>query len=229
MVRDMRTLLHTPFDPSSRFVRLVLAEKSLPTRLVECPPWGADGALARINPADSTPVLVEETPAGEEIAATPALAIVEYLEEVYPRPPLAPGASAARAEGRRIAWWMEVKFEAEVNASTVRRRIDPRLAGRSGPDPGFARAGETIAWHLDYLNFLCERRAFIAGAQLSLADLAAAAHLSVNDYLGAVSWRDYPDLKAWYARMKSRPSMRPLLAERLTGVKPPPFYDDPDF
>jgi len=152
MVRAMRTLLHMPFDPSSRFVRLVLAEKALPARLAECPPWGADGALARVNPANATPVLVEETPAGEEIAAAPALAIAEYLEEVYPRPPISPGASAARAEARRLCWWMEVKFEAEVNAATVRRRIDARLAGHAAPDPDFARASQAIAWHLDYLN-----------------------------------------------------------------------------
>ena len=225
----MRTLLHMPFDPSSRFVRLALAEKNLTARLVECPPWGAEGELARFNPANATPVLIEETPAGEEIAASPASAIVEYLEEVYPRPSLAPGASAARAEVRRLVFWFESKFEREVNAAISRQRIDARKAGIHTTDIDRAAAQEALAWHLDYFNYLCEQRSFLACAQLTAADLAAAAHLSVNDYLGVIVWRDYPDLKAWYARMKSRPSMRAILSERIIGMKPPPFYDDPDF
>ena len=51
---------------------------------------------------------------------------------------------------------------------------------------------------------------------MSYADLAAAAHLSLIDYLGDVPWSQDEAAKNWYARVKSRPSMRPLLLETLS-------------
>ena len=62
-----------------------------------------------------------------------------------------------------------------------------------------------------------------------LADFTAAAHLSVIDYLGALDWRGHQQTKDWYAVMKSRPSFRPLLSERMEVIMPPAHYDKPDF
>jgi len=60
-------------------------------------------------------------------------------------------------------------------------------------------------------------------------NLAAAAHLSCIDYLGDAQWDESETAKTWYARMKSRPSFRPLLAERLPGMTPSVAYADLDF
>ena len=64
---------------------------------------------------------------------------------------------------------------------------------------------------------------------MSLADLAAAAHLSVADYLGEVPWNEDEAAKNWYARVKSRPAFRPMLADMLAGVPPAASYADLDF
>ena len=72
-------------------------------------------------------------------------------------------------------------------------------------------------------------RDWLAGRRLSLADYAAAAHLSVIDYFGDVPWRDFPAVKTWYMKLKSRPCFRPLLADRWPGLAPAPHYDDLDF
>jgi glutathione S-transferase len=64
---------------------------------------------------------------------------------------------------------------------------------------------------------------------MSYADLAAAAHLSVVDYLGDVPWDEDEAAKAWYARVKSRPSFRPLLADTHAGIPPSKTYADLDF
>ena len=53
---------------------------------------------------------------------------------------------------------------------------------------------------------------------MSLADLAAAGHLSTLDFCGDVDWAAVPAAHDWYARMKSRPSFRPILADRVAGV-----------
>jgi len=224
----MRQLLHAPFDPACRFVRLALAEKGLVARLVETAL--GDATLAALNPAGTTPVLVDEPPTGGEISIAPAAAIAEYLEEAYRDPPLLPATSAGRAEARRLFHWFDGKFDAEVNALIVRKRIAGGGTGRRWGEPEPIReTADALAWHLDYLSYLVERRAFLAGDRLTIADLAGAAHLSVNDYFGLVPWADFPDVRQWYARLKSRPSMRPLLADRIDGAAPAPAYADLDF
>jgi glutathione S-transferase len=226
----MRTLLHQPLNPGCRFARLVLAEKGLVARFVETSADDRDGALAQHNPALSLPVLIDEPPTGGEISVAPAAAIGEYLDEVYRDPPLLPATSAGRAEARRLFYWFALKFDAEVDSLTVRRRIEGKFQGRRWGEPEPVRqAMDAMAWHLDYLNYLLERRAFLAGDRLTIADLAGAAHLSANDYFGMVPWADFPDVRLWYQRMKSRPSMRPLLADRLDGAPPAPHYADLDF
>lgn len=225
----MRSLLHMPLDPGCRFIRLVLAEKGLAARFVETPPWAHDADLAQFNPAMTVPVLIDEPPTGGEVSVSPALAIAEYLEEVYRDPPLYPATSAGRAEARRLAHWFDVKFEADVNALVLRRRIDGKLQARRWGEPEPLRAAaDALAWHLDYLSFLLERRKFLAGDRLTIADLAAAAHFSAQDYFGLVPWADFPDVKDWYQRVKSRPSMRPLLADRIETA-PAAHYANLDF
>jgi glutathione S-transferase len=51
----------------------------------------------------------------------------------------------------------------------------------------------------------------------------------VLDYLGDVPWSEAQGAREWYAKMKSRPSFRPILADRVVGINPPAHYDDPDF
>ncbi len=226
----MRSLLHLPLDPGCRFVRLILAEKGLAARFVETAPWAHGGDLAQHNPAMTIPVLIDEPPTGGEIAVSPVGAIAEYLEEVYREPPLLPATSAGRAEARRLVSWFDDKFEKEVNALVVRRRIDGGAKGRRWGEPEPLReAKDALAWHLDYLSYLLERRAFLAGDRLTIADLAGAAHLSVSDYFGLIPWPDFPDVRDWFARVKSRPSMRPLLADRLESAPPAAHYANLDF
>lgn len=226
----MRSLLHWPLDPSCRFVRLVLAEKGLAARFVDMPPAARDAELAQLNPAMTVPVLIDEPPSGGEISIAPASVIAEYLEEVYREPALLPATSAARAEARRLVSWFEDKFDREATALIVRRRIDGGLSGRRWGEPEpVAAANEALAWHFDYLNFLLEQRRWLACDRLTVADLAAAAHLSAHDYFGFAPWTDYPEVKAWYERLKSRPSMRPLLADRLENHAPAPHYAELDF
>ncbi|MEM8985722.1 MAG: glutathione S-transferase family protein [Pseudomonadota bacterium] len=226
----MRTLYHMPLDPFCRKIRLILGEKSLKTTLVEERPWEQRAEFCALNPAVAVPVLVDEDPAGDEIALADSYAIAEYLEDVYGGGRVLPGASKARAEARRIAQWFDDKFEAEVNRFVLREKVDKRLKGLGSIDlEAFRRGLDNLRYHLDYVNWLAERRSFLAGERLTLADLAAAAHLSCTDYLDEIPWRDFPFAKDWYAKIKSRPSFRPLLADHVQGFPPPRHYADLDF
>jgi glutathione S-transferase len=98
------------------------------------------------------------------------------------------------------------------------------------PDTQAIRAGHSnIKIHLDYVGWLVERRNWLAGEEYSLADIAAAAHLSAIDYIGDVPWDEHPPARDWYARIKSRRAFRPVLADHIPGVPPPRHYADPDF
>ena len=230
----MVTLFHHPFCPHSRFVRVVLAEYGALARLVEERVWERREAFIELNPAGTTPVMIEE--AGPPVPG--AAVIAEYLDETRgaalgDRRLLAED-PAARVEVRRLLGWFLDKFYAEVTESLVTERVYRRHMpvdqGGGPPDTNALRvARSNIRYHLAYIGWLAGSRNWLAGDRLSYADLAAAAHLSVADYLGDVPWTENETAKIWYARVKSRPSFRSLLADSLPGVPASPTYADLDF
>ena len=141
-----------------------------------------------------------------------------------------PGNAEQRSEIRRLVAWFDKKFNQEVSENLVGEKILKRFLKRGAPDASAIRAGKkNIHHHLNYIAWLCERRTWLAGSEISLADVAAAAHISSLDYLGEVPWEEHEQAKDWYARIKSRPSMRPILADHLPGEPPPKHYADLDF
>ena len=106
----------------------------------------------------------------------------------------------------------------------------PHANGGGAPDMDLVRAARAnIRYHLRYIGYLASGRKWLAGDRLSHADLAAAAHISVVDFLGDVPWDEDATAKLWYARVKSRPAFRTILADRLPGLTPSAVYADLDF
>jgi glutathione S-transferase len=224
-----RTLHHFPLDPFSRQARLALGEKKLSFREQVEKYWERPPGLQALNPSGLTPVLVEAD-GGETLAICEAPAVLAHLEERYPDPPLLPASPAGRAEVRRLAHWFDTKFHFEVNGSILHEKMEKRLLGLGSPDPVVLRAGrEALKAHLAYMEELLADRPWLAGERLTLADIAAAGHLSVIDYMGEGVWDGFPAVKTWYAKIKSRPSFRPLLADRQPGLPPSAHYHDLDF
>jgi glutathione S-transferase len=235
----MLTLFHHPFCPHSRFIRLALDELSLGVRLVEERTWERRAEFLQLNPAGTTPVLLEDGMPPIPGAAV----IVEYLNETYldetrggnlPRQRLMPPDPSERIEVRRLMSWFNDKFFAEVSGPIVMERVCKRFIpvtqGGGSPDTETLRAARNnIKYHLAYIGWLIRGRDWLAGTELTYADLAAAAHLSAADYLGDVPWTEDDSAKTWYARVKSRPSFRTLLAESLPGLAPAPSYANLDF
>ena len=213
-------------SPFSRKVRLVLAEKRLPFELRVEKVWERRDDYLKLNPAGTVPTLIEDN--GLVIADSGA--ICEYLDEAYPDTALLGRTLAERVEVRRMVSWFDNKFWFDVSRNLWGEKFLKRLAGRGNPDAGALRAGYVnLRHHLAYLGWLAETRKWLAGPALSLADFAAAAHLSTLDFAGEVDWSTAPAAKEWYARMKSRPSFRAILADRVPGVTPPEHYPDLDF
>jgi len=221
----MRTLYHQWLSPFCRKVRIVLAEKGLAFTLTLEKTWERRDEFLALNPAGDVPVLVD----GDAVVVD-SQAICEYLDEVHAERPLVGATPTARAETRRLVAWFDLKFNADVTRYIVDEKFLKRFLRMGEPDSQAIRAGHAnIAYHLEYIAYLCERRRWLAGDDFSLADIAASAHLSAIDYLGDVPWDQFSDVKDWYARVKSRPSFRPLLADHIPGLEPPKHYADLDF
>ncbi len=221
----MIRLYHIPLSPHSRKIRLVLAEKKLEVDLIEEYPWEERSDFLAMNPAGKVPVLRD----GDLIIAeTPA--IFEYLEAKYPSPPLLPKSLEEAAEARRMSGYFDDKFYNEVSKKLLNERVYRRLAKDGYPDSTKIKSAlKAIKFHYGYMEWLLEERRWIAGDQMSIADFSAAAHFSSLDYLGDVDWSIIPNVKDWYAKIKSRPAFRPLLRDLVPGLRPTTQYADLDF
>ena len=230
----MVKLYHHPLCPHSRFIRLVLGEYGIEPELVEERAFERRHEFLLLNPAGQTPVLEEEF--GAVVSGSGP--INEYLDETLASAGgerrLFPATAVERAEVRRLLAWFNGKFYTEVSNWLVTEKVYKRFMqpeqGGGAPEMDLVRAARSnIRYHLRYIGYLVGQRNWLAGSELSYADLAAAAHLSSIDFLGDVPWSEDEMAKHWYARIKSRPGFRTLLSDRVLGITPPATYADLDF
>lgn len=222
----MRRLFHSWLSPRCRAVRIVLAEKGLDCHLEIENIQDRRLEFLALNPAGDVPVLEEENGA----VVSDWRAICQYLDALIPAPALQAADPLENAEIWRLMAWFDEKFTAEVTDNLIREKVTKRLLGQGTPHSGAIRAGKAnLRIHLEYIGWLADRRNWLAGNSLSLADIIAGAQMSCIDYIGDVPWQDFPAAAAWYARLKSRPGFRPVLQDHLPGIPPPAHYADPDF
>jgi glutathione S-transferase len=222
--------------PRSRSIRLALAEYGVDIQLLDENPWEWRQSFLAKNPAGEMPVLEYEN----GLTLCGVYSISEFIAEEIPSsgtmvpgpPALIPGNREDRAEVRRLIDWYHGKFDREVTRELLIEKVYNymRPSGPVAPDPSILRAVRAnLKYHLSYTGYLADSRRWLAGDDLSFADFAAAAHISTVDYLGEMPWHEYPAVKIWYQRMKSRPSFRALLGDRVPGTAPPLAYSDLDF
>ncbi len=213
----MRRLVHLLLSPPSRFARLLIAEKRL-----TCDP------VAPEELSEHLPLFIDQDGA----VARGLWAIVDHLEGNYPDYPMAPQEPAARAESLRLLDWAMGPFLEAVTRRIVYEKASPRFTGagvQRPPDMDVIRRGrEALRLELARLGATAEEHGYLAARECSLGDLAVAAHISALDYFGEVPWAEFPAAGEWYMRMKSRPSFRTLLADRVPGQPPVSHYADLD-
>jgi glutathione S-transferase len=221
----MTRLYHFALSPFCRKVRLVLAEKKIDVELIDERYWEPSGEFLRRNPAAKVPILKMDG-----MLLTESQAICEYIEETHPEPALMPRDAKARAEVRRLCFWFDDKFHHEVTANLVYERVNKKVMRGGYPDGKAVKTGaQKIKFHLDYMTWLLDHRRWLAGDSLTLADFTAAAHLSCLDYISDVDWNRSAVVKDWYAKIKSRPAFRSILADQIPGFIQPPHYANLDF
>lgn len=206
---------------------MLLGEKGIAYDLVTEHPWDARPGFRDINLAGRTPAIHD---AARDITLSDSVAICEYFEETEPAKPLYSGSATLRAEIRRLTAWFDSKFYSEVGAPLLQEKMIKRLFYRQPPEATSLRQAMRAANdHMEMLGTMLDHHRWLTGTTLTMADLAAAAHLSVADYLGGIDWAGHDTVHDWYAALKSRPSFRPLLDERMGALMPPPHYADVNF
>ena len=222
----MLVLYHNSLSPGARAARLVMDEKGIEADLRTEKDWEGRHEFRRLSPEGEVPLL--QVDGGQTIAGFQP--ICEYLEEIYPDPPLLGRDPLPRAEIRRLCQWFGTRFWEDVGRHIVSEKMLKRLYLNETPDTGVIRlAAKNFKVHLDYLDYLGSRRHYLAGNVFTLADAIAACQISVLDYLDHVPWDEHEAAREWYMLVKSRKAMRRLLADRIAGIRPPKHYDQPDF
>ena len=222
----MNTLYHLPFSANSRLVRIALSEKKIDVKLIVEPVWERRASFLLLNPEGQVPVFLTD----KNISLSGSSVIIEWLEDLSSEHSLIGNDINFRAEARRIMLWFNNKFALEVESSIVYEKIMKVFMGKGNPDANILRVGrKNLITHMQYINWLSKNRDWLAGNSYSIADISAAANLSILDYLGEITWREYSFAKEWYARVKSRPSFRSVLLDKIPGLLPPKYYSDLDF
>ena len=222
----MLTLFHHPLSAPCRKTRLMLGECDLAFTPQLEKAWERRPEFLALSPTGEVPLLTDE----EGWAITDAAAICEYIHETKSYPNLIGDNAKDRAKVRSLSGFFDRVLYQEAILPLVSEKALKRLMGGGMPDTAALRqAYANLAEHMKHINWLAEQNGWLAAERLTLADLSAAAQLSVADYLGDVPWDGFSEARKWYARIKSRPCFRPLLADHIAGLPPPAHYANLDF
>ena len=214
----MRRLIYLMLSPSCRLARLMVAEKR-----VACDPMLAE------DPKQSMPVLVDV----DGTRAEGIWAILDHLEGNYPDHPLAPADDAARRQALRWLDWAMGPFHERVTQRIVYEKAAPRFTGAGfsrAPDMNVIRAGrEELKASLAAIGQAAETNGNLACRETTLGDLAVAAHCRRWIISAKCRGAEFRRRREWYVRMKSRPSFRSILSDRVPGQPPVAHYAELDF
>ena len=100
--RSVMTLFSSATDPESHRVRVVLAEKGITVEILDVAESKQSEDLLDLNPYNSVPTLVDR-----ELVLYDPRAIMEYLDERFPHPPLMPVDPVSRARTRLALYRIE--------------------------------------------------------------------------------------------------------------------------
>jgi glutathione S-transferase len=221
----MVLLVHHTTSPFARKIRLQMSEKKMLFVLKEEEPWRLSSDVYKLNPAGELPVFLND---GNVIVGH--YAISEYLEETSKEIPLIYGLARQKAEIRRMIDWFDNKFYREVYRNIVVEKVYKRFVNGVAADSKTLKVGlNNIGYHLEYIEWLLDKHQYLVGDELSLADLTAAAHFSIIDYLGDVPWDEFASSKLWYSKIKSRPAFKDILKDTIRGILPARNYTNLDF
>ena len=220
----MYTLHHYFLCPASRFIRLVLEEKKIKFNLQTEDYWDPQQSFLLMNPAGYFPILKSEN--GSPIVG-PSV-IMEYLEESYEKNFLFN--KKFNSEIRRLVFWFENIFKQDIIFPILNEKIYKRFNENKNPDSNVLRKSiENLKFHLNYFNIMVGENDWLVGDKISYADIFFAANMSVLDYIDELNFQGFNEIKEVYYKVKSRPSFKKILIDRIVGINPGQNYKNFDY
>lgn len=222
----MQILYHHPICPLSRQVLILMREFAIECSVIKEDYWLKKPDFIKISPSGLLPIL--ELNKDHYIAGY--YPIIEYIREVREDFYLMPNDKFQRAETRRLIHWFNEKFYREVSKVLIDEKMIRLLMRLGQPRSDFLRiAKSNLNEHLKYLNTILERNGNLVSDKITCADIALAAQVSTIDYFGEINWDSWHKVKEWYLVIKSRPSFKVILEDRIPGFTPPKDYSNLDF
>ena len=225
-------LYHSPYSTCSQKVRLALAEKGLEYTSREIS-FAREEQLTpeylKLNPNGVVPTLVHD---GEPV--TDSSCIMEYLDEVFPQPPLAPATALGRARLRAWLRYFEEVPTAAARVPSFQRVFLPILSrvrsaeqfdqaaarrpirkgfyqkmhsGRGFADEELRNSIEQLQQTVDRIEGALASAPWILGESFSLAECCVIPLVDRIDDLGMHTlWAERPRFTDWFQRIRLRPS-----------------------
>lgn len=190
--------------PNPQKVRIYAAEKGIPLELVEVDVISRQlrtPAMLAKNPLAVVPFL--ELDDGTVIRES--LVIIEYLEELYPRPPMLGRSPLERARIREIDRLAELGLMVEL--AHYAHNISPFFADKGPQSPDAAKmAVNCYRKNLGIMDREIGGKPFVAGDTPSVADCTLYATIGFGDYVGLKDADDFPNIVRWRTAFSQRPS-----------------------
>jgi glutathione S-transferase len=241
-------LYHSINSVCAQKVRIALNEKGVVAedRIMTLRGDQYEPAYLKLNPNGVVPTLVHD---GAPI--TESSLILYYIDEIFPKPPLMPKAPSQRYRVRlynklideylhnsctiltfatafRPAFLKMAPeaWQAEINKAPLKRRAQyKRSVIEHGLDSEFVI--EALAQHKKLLSSMADSLKggpYLAGDSFSNADCAVIPYILRLELLKlAGMWDRYPAIADWWLRMRTRPSVKAAIFDRMSEADWAPF------
>jgi glutathione S-transferase/RNA polymerase-associated protein len=198
----MITLFEHPMSPYAQKCKIALTEKGIPFTAQTPNPVGSREqlhAFLAISPRGEIPVLVDG-----DVAIFDSTIILEYIEDKWPTPPLAPASPAERARARMIEDAMDTHYEA-INWGLGEIRYFKRAEGPAANALEMRAAAQLRGFH-NWLERHLGDSPWFNGPNFGWGDLCVVPYIN-----GSADFGFAPDpaskLAQWAARANARPSV----------------------
>ena len=196
--------------------------------------WKKSEAIFRLNPTGEVPILENKNTSDRYVDS---FIIAEFLVSMYNGDnelligELLSKDENIKAEIRRIEMLFDKNFYYESAKCILEEKVYNSFLDEKKMinNKKYKIAQKNMEKYLGYVDYLLNTRDFTAKNTFSLADISIASQISSLDYLGEINWTKYQKVKDWYRVIKSKPSFRPILEDKIEGFKPSKNYNNIDF